>query len=193
MLDSSRSHYAIAQARALDERRRNGQPIGPLHGVAVAIKDIFDTADYPTECGSPLAQVPPAGAPTAPRWRDCARPARWIIGKSVTTEFAYFHPGANAIRTIPNARPAARRRVRRRQWPPAWCRWRSEVQTNGSVIRPASFPRRLSASSRRMDDLPPRRADPAHDARPCRCVRSLARRSARCILDVLADTTPRPR
>src|ERR1035437_10750789 len=45
--------YAIAQARALDERRRNGLPIGPLHGVAVAIKDIFDTADYPTECGSP--------------------------------------------------------------------------------------------------------------------------------------------
>ena len=43
---------ALAQARALDEHRSNGKPLGPLHGVPVAIKDIFDTADYPTECGS---------------------------------------------------------------------------------------------------------------------------------------------
>ena len=45
---------ALRQARALDERRRNGNAVGLLHGVPVAIKDIFDTADYPTECGSPL-------------------------------------------------------------------------------------------------------------------------------------------
>ena len=44
----------VAQARALDERKATGQAIGPLHGVPVAIKDIFDTSDYPTECGSPL-------------------------------------------------------------------------------------------------------------------------------------------
>ena len=47
--------HALSQARALDERRALGQPIGPLHGVPVAIKDIIDTADYPTELGSPLA------------------------------------------------------------------------------------------------------------------------------------------
>src|SRR5919198_777744 len=41
--------YALAQARAADERRQSGQPIGPLHGVPVGIKDIFDTADMPTE------------------------------------------------------------------------------------------------------------------------------------------------
>ena len=45
---------ALAQAKAIDERRRNGKALGPLHGVPVAIKDIFDTADYKTECGSPL-------------------------------------------------------------------------------------------------------------------------------------------
>src|ERR1035437_9103150 len=47
------SDYAIAQARALDEHRRNGLPIGPLHGVAVAIKDIFDTAGGPTGAAPP--------------------------------------------------------------------------------------------------------------------------------------------
>src|SRR5712692_11116586 len=46
--------YALAQARAADQFRLSGQPIGPLHGVPVSVKDIFDTADMPTECGSVL-------------------------------------------------------------------------------------------------------------------------------------------
>jgi aspartyl-tRNA(Asn)/glutamyl-tRNA(Gln) amidotransferase subunit A len=36
---------ALTQARAADQRRLSGAPIGPLHGVPVGIKDIFDTAD----------------------------------------------------------------------------------------------------------------------------------------------------
>ena len=40
--------HALAQARIADERKRSGEPIGPLHGVPVGIKDIFDTADMPT-------------------------------------------------------------------------------------------------------------------------------------------------
>ena len=46
--------HALAQARAADALRLSGQPIGALHGVPVAIKDIFDTADMPTEYGSPI-------------------------------------------------------------------------------------------------------------------------------------------
>src|SRR4030095_6953805 len=46
--------HALAQARAADGLRLSGQPIGPLHGVPVAIKDIFDTADMPTGYGSPI-------------------------------------------------------------------------------------------------------------------------------------------
>src|SRR2546428_8887751 len=46
--------HALAQARAADEHRLSGQPIGPLHGVPVGLKDIIDTADMPTENGSVL-------------------------------------------------------------------------------------------------------------------------------------------
>src|ERR1039457_2316198 len=118
--------YALSQARALDERRRNGRPIGPLHGVTVAIKDIFDTADYPTECGSPLLK---GRRPV----RDCTAVARLraagavIIGKSVTTEFAYFHPGATRNPHDPERTAAGGGPLR------------AGSQTKGAVIRPGSF------------------------------------------------------
>ena len=46
--------HALAQARAADDLRGRGLAIGPLHGVPIAVKDIFDTADMPTENGSVL-------------------------------------------------------------------------------------------------------------------------------------------
>jgi len=46
--------HALAQARAADEHKRSGKPIGPLHGVPVGVKDIFDTGDMPTENGTVL-------------------------------------------------------------------------------------------------------------------------------------------
>src|SRR5688572_4219065 len=46
--------HAMRQAEAADAHRRQGKALGPLHGVPVGIKDIFDTGDMPTEFGSPL-------------------------------------------------------------------------------------------------------------------------------------------
>jgi Asp-tRNA(Asn)/Glu-tRNA(Gln) amidotransferase A subunit family amidase len=43
--------YAMRQAEAADDRRKQGKATGPLHGVPVGIKDIFDTGDMPTEFG----------------------------------------------------------------------------------------------------------------------------------------------
>ncbi|HZT26394.1 MAG TPA: amidase [Pseudolabrys sp.] len=130
--------HALAQARALDARRREGRPLGPLHGIPVAIKDIFDTADYPTECGSPLLK----GRRPA---RDCTAVARLraagavIVGKTVTTEFAYFHPGPtrnphDLERTPGGSSSGSAAAVAARMVPLA-----IGSQTNGSVIRPASF------------------------------------------------------
>src|SRR5262245_59774329 len=46
--------YALAQARERDALQKAGEPMGPLHGVPIGIKDIFDTADFPTENGCPI-------------------------------------------------------------------------------------------------------------------------------------------
>jgi Asp-tRNA(Asn)/Glu-tRNA(Gln) amidotransferase A subunit family amidase len=129
---------ALQQARRLDERRRNGNAIGPLHGVPVAIKDIFDTADYKTECGSPILKG-------RQPMRDCTAVARLreagavIIGKTVTTEFAYMHPGAtrnphDLARTPGGSSSGSAAAVAAGMVPLA-----IGSQTNGSVIRPSAF------------------------------------------------------
>src|SRR5687768_8674225 len=46
--------HALMQAEMADDAHRTGRPHGPLHGVPVGVKDIFDTQDLPTEDGSPL-------------------------------------------------------------------------------------------------------------------------------------------
>src|SRR5262245_20926619 len=82
---------ALAQAKAADELRLSGQPIGPLHGVPVGIKDILDTADMPTENGSRLhaGRTPSRDAAVIARLREAGAV---IMGKTVTTEFATRTP-----------------------------------------------------------------------------------------------------
>src|SRR2546428_13754254 len=63
--------HALAQARAADELRMSGQPIGALHGIPVGLKDIIDTADMPTENGSGAA---PRRPPSPGAAGGCRRP-----------------------------------------------------------------------------------------------------------------------
>jgi Asp-tRNA(Asn)/Glu-tRNA(Gln) amidotransferase A subunit family amidase len=130
--------HVLAQARALDERRAERRSIGPLHGIPVAIKDIIDTADYPTELGSPIG----SGRRS---WHDATVVAKLraagavIIGKTVTTEFAYYHPGPTRnphepTRTPGGSSSGSAAAVAARMVPLAL-----GSQTNGSVIRPAAF------------------------------------------------------
>ena len=64
--------YALAQARARDGALKLGRGAGPLHGVPIGIKDIFDTADFPTENG---LRSSPGGAP-----RRMQRVSRGCVG-----------------------------------------------------------------------------------------------------------------
>ena len=129
---------ALAQARTLDERQRDGEPLGALHGVPVAIQDIFDTADYPTECGSPVlkGRRPREDAAAVARLRTAGAV---IIGKTVTTECAYYHPGPtrnphDLTRTPGGSSSGSAAAVAAEMVPLA-----IGSQTNGSVIRPAAF------------------------------------------------------
>lgn len=129
---------ALRQARALDERRRNGLAIGPLHGIPVGIKDIFDTADYKTECGSPLlkGRQPYQDATAVARLREAGAV---VIGKTVSTEFAYFTPGPtrnphDLERTPGGSSSGSAAAVAAGLAPLA-----IGSQTNGSMIRPAAF------------------------------------------------------
>jgi Asp-tRNA(Asn)/Glu-tRNA(Gln) amidotransferase A subunit family amidase len=79
---------ARAQARAVD----NGAASGPLKGVPLGIKDIIATRDMPTTNGSPIyAGNRPAY--DASCVSVCRAAGATVLGKTVTTEFAYFFPG----------------------------------------------------------------------------------------------------
>jgi Asp-tRNA(Asn)/Glu-tRNA(Gln) amidotransferase A subunit family amidase len=130
--------HALAQARALDRHKADGGRIGALHGIPVGIKDIFDTADYPTECGSPIlaGRRPSADAAVVRKLREAGAV---IIGKTVTTEFAYFHPGKtrnprDVTRTPGGSSSGSAAAVAAGMVPLA-----IGSQTNGSTIRPAAF------------------------------------------------------
>ncbi len=130
--------HALAQARALDERRRNGKPTGPLNGIPVGIKDIIDTEDYPTEHGSPIfsGRRPRRDATIVARLRSAGAV---ILGKTVTTEFAFYHPGPtrnprDLEHTPGGSSSGSAAAVAAGMVPLAL-----GTQTNGSVIRPAAF------------------------------------------------------
>ena len=130
--------YALRQAADADLHRMKGNSLGPLHGVPVGIKDIFDTRDYPTELGSPVwaGRTPRDDAFAVTRLRA---DGAVIMGKTVTTEYAYFHPGKtrnphNSERTPGGSSSGSAAAVAAFMVPGA-----IGSQTNGSVIRPAAF------------------------------------------------------
>jgi Asp-tRNA(Asn)/Glu-tRNA(Gln) amidotransferase A subunit family amidase len=132
------SEHALRQAQAADEHRMAGRTLGPLHGVPIGIKDIFDTSDYPTEFGSALwkGRTPRHDAAAVARLRAAGA---IILGKTVTTEYAYYHPGKtrnphDPARTPGGSSSGSAAAVAAGMVPAA-----IGSQTNGSVIRPAAF------------------------------------------------------
>jgi len=117
-----------------DTRRRPG----PLSGIPVAIKDIIATSDMPTTNGSAIYRdhVPAADAWVVERLRNLGAT---IFGKTVTTEFAWRHPGPtvnpwNSDHTPGGSSSGSAAAVAAGLVPLAL-----GTQTLGSVIRPAAF------------------------------------------------------
>ena len=130
--------HALSQARAADERKRSGEPVGPLHGVPVGIKDIIDTADMPTENGTLLhrGRTPRSDAAVVASLRAAGAV---ILGKTVTTECAYFAPGKTRNPHNPEHTPGGSSSGSAAAVAAAMVPLALGSQTNGSVIRPAAF------------------------------------------------------
>jgi Asp-tRNA(Asn)/Glu-tRNA(Gln) amidotransferase A subunit family amidase len=130
--------YALRQAEAADAYRASGRPIGPLHGVPVGIKDIVDTRDLPTENGTPFdaGRRPAEDAALVQRLRQAGA---IILGKTVTTELAVFTPGKTRNPHDPQRTPGGSSSGSAAAVAAGMVPLAVGSQTNGSVIRPASF------------------------------------------------------
>ena len=125
---------ARRSARACDQGRAGGR----LHGLPLAVKDIIDTAAIPTSCGSAIyaGHVPQVDA-------GCVSLARaagaWVLGKTVSTEFANMTAGPtrnphNASHTPGGSSSGSAAAVAAGLAPLAL-----GTQTAGSIIRPAAY------------------------------------------------------
>jgi Asp-tRNA(Asn)/Glu-tRNA(Gln) amidotransferase A subunit family amidase len=130
--------YALEQAQNADLARHKGQDVGPLNGIPVGIKDIFDTADMPTENGTVLhaGRQPEEDATVVSLLR---RAGAVILGKTVTAELAVYSPGKTTnphdSRRTPGGSSSGSAAAMAADMIPLAL----GTQTNGSVVRPASY------------------------------------------------------
>ncbi|HZQ01513.1 MAG TPA: amidase [Reyranella sp.] len=126
---------ALKRAEQLDRRAR---PMGPLHGIPLAVKDIIATRTLPTTCGSPIYRDHVVGKDAACVTR-LVKAGAIVLGKSVTTEFAGAHAGKthnphNLRHTPAGSSSGSAAAVADFMVPLGY-----GTQTAGSVIRPGAF------------------------------------------------------
>jgi Asp-tRNA(Asn)/Glu-tRNA(Gln) amidotransferase A subunit family amidase len=129
---------ALAAAERMDQARATGGAPGPLHGLPIAVKDIIDTEDMPTEFGAEIfaGRRPERDAVIVHRLRAAGA---IVIGKTVTSQYALFVPGATKnphddMHTPGGSSSGSAAAVAAKLAPVAL-----GTQTNGSIIRPASY------------------------------------------------------
>jgi aspartyl-tRNA(Asn)/glutamyl-tRNA(Gln) amidotransferase subunit A len=129
-----------ARAAAADHDRqiRDGNILGPLHGIPIGVKDIIDVAGMPTVAGAPwrAGHIAERDAPLVARLRAAGAV---ILGKTVTTQFAYIDPAPtrnpwNLAHTPGGSSSGSAAAVAAEM-----CWGAIGTQTGGSVIRPAAY------------------------------------------------------
>ncbi len=130
--------YAREQAARCDRAIELGEPLGPLHGVPVAVKDVIDTADMPTEDGTVLhaGRRPHADATVVARLRQAGA---IVLGKTVTAELALYHPGKTKNPHDPARTPGGSSQGSAAAVAAGMAPLAIGTQTNGSIVRPASY------------------------------------------------------
>jgi Asp-tRNA(Asn)/Glu-tRNA(Gln) amidotransferase A subunit family amidase len=130
--------FLLSQADAADKAHREGAEPGPLHGVPVGVKDIIDTRELPTENGTVLhaGRQPQRDATVVARLRAGGA---LLMGKTVTTELATYAPGKTRNPHDPAHTPGGSSSGSAAAVAAGMVPLAIGTQTNGSVIRPASF------------------------------------------------------
>lgn len=136
--EPERRSRLIADAIALQERFPDPANRPPLYGVLVGVKDMFRVDGFPTRAGSRLPPELFAG-PEA----DCVGALReagaLILGKAVSTEFAFFEPGPTRNPYNPAHTPGGSSSGSAAALAAGFCPLALGTQTIGSTIRPAAF------------------------------------------------------
>ena len=128
----------LEKAEEADEYRKSGKPLGQLHGLPVAVKDIFGTIDMPTECGT-IFRKKKSAAQDSEVVNLLKNAGAIVMGKTVTAELAYIHPGKTTnphdYSRTPGGSSSGSAAVVASQMAPLSI----GSQTGGSIIRPASY------------------------------------------------------
>jgi Asp-tRNA(Asn)/Glu-tRNA(Gln) amidotransferase A subunit family amidase len=111
---------------------------GPLSGVPFGVKDIFETAGLPTEYGSPLYKGR-RGTSDAALVRLLCEAGAQLLGKTHTTAFAYYDPAPTRNPRAPGRTPGGSSSGSAAAVAAGMAAFAAGSQTQGSVIRPASF------------------------------------------------------
>lgn len=129
---------ALAQAKRLRDELARGRYRGPLHGIPIGIKDIFDVFDWPTAAGSKLwaQSIARADSTVVQRLRQAGAV---IMGKTVTTQYASFDPPPTRNPWDLSRTPGGSSSGSAAALACGMCLGALGSQTGGSITRPASF------------------------------------------------------
>lgn len=128
----------LGEAIALQQRYPDAEDRPPLYGVLLGVKDIFAVDGFPTHAGSHLPPALFAGkeASCVTRLRNAGA---LVLGKTVTTEFAYFEPGPTSNPHNRKHTPGGSSSGSAAATAVGYCPLALGTQTIGSVLRPAAF------------------------------------------------------
>lgn len=136
--EAGRRERLRAEAAALAARYPGPASRPPLYGVLLGVKDIYAAEGFETRAGSKL---PPAlfAMPEGPLVAAMRRSGALVLGKTVTTEFAYFAPGPTANPWDTARTPGGSSSGSAAAVAAGFCSLSTGTQTIGSISRPAAF------------------------------------------------------
>jgi Asp-tRNA(Asn)/Glu-tRNA(Gln) amidotransferase A subunit family amidase len=132
------AQYARAEAKRLTEELDKGRYRGPLHGIPIGVKDIYDVFDWPTACGSKLwaNSIARQDAVVVASLREAGA---IFLGKTVTTQYASFDPPVTRNPWDLAHTPGGSSSGSAAAVATGMCLGALGSQTGGSITRPASY------------------------------------------------------